>query len=459
MEKKKKVERSEAQVKAEAKRSEKRKQERDYPRIRWCWRVNANAGHDATDEQREAEAQSLKTKLEPYCEAYVFQLERGEQVSEAHPHGYYHFQGYLELKNKNRKGFILKNIESFNYCEPSRGSAKQGWNYGSKEATRIRGPWSLGEPTIEGKRTDLIDFTKAIKEGKSDGELIDSFPGLMYRDKGYVLKVRETFHVSPESSRPVRTEDLQVIVLFGKPGTGKSFAVRQRFPNIYVLPYGQKVWLTPEGCDAKEILLEDFDGNMTLKQFNRMLDPYPEQLERKNGHLWYMPNVVVITTNLKPHEWFDYNRGSRQDQREQVYRRITAIYDFNTVEGRNFWKATTPEELEKHNGQYASISKPVRPLPKYSLNKNCFSQEKPGDAEEEPKVYDEFFGSQSTKLSEELKRRNEEYFKKQASQLEKYAEEQRWILENQRSGLNIYSKEYQNPPKDIDNDPDEPFSE
>jgi len=378
------AERSDAQKAADAKYQAKQKKARNYSRIRWCWRVNAEAGHDATDEQREAEAQSLKAKLEPYCEAYVFQLERGEEVSEAHPHGYYHFQGYLELKNKNRKDFILKNIEAFNYCEPSRGSAKQGWDYGSKDATRILGPWKVGEPTVEGKRTDFHDFVKAIKEGNSDVQLWESFPGCMGRYPDVPLRVRESFHVQHISSRPTRTEELQVIVLYGKAGSGKSYAVRQRFPNIYVLPFAQKVWLTPEACEAKEMLLEDFDGNMYLKQFNRMLDPYPEQIERKHGHLWYMPNVVVITTNVKPMKWF--KSDDRQDVLEQVYRRITAIYDFNTFEGRNFWKAISPEALDAHDGNYPVIPAPIRPQPKFTRSNNCFLVEKPADAVPPPMV-------------------------------------------------------------------------
>lgn len=339
-------------------------------RIRWCWRVNANAGHDATDEEREEEAQALKKKLDKHCEVYVFQLERGEAVSEANPHGYYHFQGYLELKNKNRKDYILKNIEAFNYCEASKGSAKQGWDYGSKEATRIRGPWSLGEPSVEGKRTDILDFKEAIKKGCTDRELWDSFPGCMAKYPDMVLRIRETFHVPHVSSRPVRTEELQVVVIYGKPGTGKSYAVRQRFPNIYVLPFGNKVWLTPEGCDAAEILIEDFSGEMHLKQLNRLLDPYPDQVERKNGHLWYMPNIVVITTNVKPSLWFDYQ--TRQDVKEQLLRRITVVFDFNTVEGRKF-VGITPQQLEAHNGDYPEIPKPVRPPPKFNVNNNCFT--------------------------------------------------------------------------------------
>lgn len=378
------AERSDAQKAADTKYQAKQKKARNYSRIRWCWRVNAEAGHDATDEQREEEAQSLKTKLEPYCGAYVFQLERGEQVSEAHPHGYYHFQGYLELKNKNRKDFILKNIEAFNYCEPSRGSAKSGWDYGSKQATRIRGPWSLGEPTVEGQRTDINDFKNAIKEGKSASELWESFPGCMARYPDMPLRVCEANHIKPPDSRPVRMVELQVIVLYGKAGSGKSYAVRQRFPNIYVLPFAQKVWLTPEACEAKEILVEDFDGNMHLKQFNRMLDPYPEQIERKHGHLWYMPDVVVITTNLKPSHWFNYD--TRQDVKEQVYRRITAIFDFNTLEGRNLWTAISPEALEAHDGNYPLIPAPVRPHPKFTKSSNCFIVVKPVDAVLPPMV-------------------------------------------------------------------------
>lgn len=40
-----------------------------------------------------------------------------------------------------------------------------------------------------------------------------------------------------------------------------------------------------------------------------------------------MPDIIVITTNRSPHDWYDYS--ARDDEKNAVFRRITGAYRFD----------------------------------------------------------------------------------------------------------------------------------
>lgn len=102
---------------------------------------------------------------------YNFQEEKGEKT------GYLHYQGRFSLIKKARKPDLMKLWEKIgimpipNYLEPASGTPSKTYdytNYGSKAATRIRGPWTDKEkpPFIprqyRGKLDTLYPFQKFI---------------------------------------------------------------------------------------------------------------------------------------------------------------------------------------------------------------------------------------------------------------------------------------------------------
>lgn len=310
------------------------KQSKQVKRIRWCFR--ASLGFDAadlSDDAIEEEATRLYGELIQHCEIFIFQLESAPTT------GYLHFQGYLELETKNRFCWIQNNIRKFEYLTPAKGSPKQNWAYCSKHDTQIEGPWSLGTPRAAESENKTEQFVKAVKEGKTNAELWDDYPSFMTRYRNAVHDIRGLKH-------PVREFDLEVYVIYGPPGTGKSRWVRDMWPTVIPVPFGQKVWLTQNMSLAEVVLFEDFDGNMPLKQFNRMIDRYPEEVETKGGFVWWMPNTIYITTNTLPSHW--YPDDGRQDTKAQIWRRITACYDTTgwVYDLNNMPKPMTVEELE-----------------------------------------------------------------------------------------------------------------
>lgn len=311
--------------------------DKDHARIRWVFRCNA-AINDEPDEitDREEHAMFLYRKLEAECGCFAFQLESAPTT------GYLHYQGYMELGNKKRKRWILENIQPFEYLAPSKGTPKQAWNYSTKEDTRVAGPWTFGEPfaaeNASKKPTEL--FVDAIKAGSTDMDLVQEHPSCFLRHDAD--KVRMAL-----KHKPKPRDHIEVYLFYGAPGTGKSYAARQLYPDIYDVPPQNKgsFFITPDGSEAEVILLEDFDGNMPLKDFNRYIDPYVMRVHVKGKFAWWCPQIIIITSNTLPSQWYNYDH--RQDVFGQIRRRITMCFDFNTPEGKAMTQGVTVDELEE----------------------------------------------------------------------------------------------------------------
>lgn len=170
-----------------------------------------------------------------------------------------------------------------------------------------------------------------VKEGKTDAEIFDAYPGTTTRYIANLTKVRHIF-------KPQRTQDLVVSLFYGEPGTGKT----RRFWNIYhggwSVPVGKDLWFTGYQGE-KEVLLDDFSGNIQLTSLLQILDRYPVSLPSKGSHVWWCPNRIVITTNCHPCNWYDYTE--RQDSYAALERRIHEVLLFN--------KDVDPVETDVHN--------------------------------------------------------------------------------------------------------------
>jgi len=93
------------------------------------------------------------------------------------------------------------------------------------------------------------------------------------------------------------------------------------------MPISKGFWFTPAMCGKKYVIIDDFKSNVTLSNFLNILDQYPVEVEIKGGFDWWLPDVIVITTNRSPWDWYNYN--DRDDERQAVFRRITGAYRFD----------------------------------------------------------------------------------------------------------------------------------
>lgn len=214
------------------------------------------------------------------------------------------------------------------------GTFVENQEYCSKQATLHH----FGEPFIgKGGRTDRNEYYKMLKEGKTNEELMEA-------DFSAYCRFHKGTSDYRSLQRPERTSPLEVVLFFGEPGAGKTqFAIQQLGPRYYRLPLSDAFWLTPSCLGKKFILLDEFRANMKLANLLQLLDVYPIEVANKGGFLWWLPEIIVITTNISPHDWYDYN--GRFMEKEALFRRFTACYRFY----KNAERIPRPVEIDIFN--------------------------------------------------------------------------------------------------------------
>ncbi len=272
-----------------------------------------------------------------------------EEISES---GTYHFQGYCEFVNQmslNPAKNWLGGPEV--HLEPRRGSQQQAIEYCKKEASRVDGPHEFGQPRSQGKRMDLEAFKDEVMSGKKrKRELLDDHCGVIAR----YPKFYDTLCMM---NMPTREKELEVTLLYGDTGTGKTRFVFDNYgkEDLYITPLnnGTMWW---DGYDQhKVVLMDDFSGaacHMTLVTLLRLLDRYPVQAPVKGAFTWWLPEKIFITTNILPKDWFKWL--NRLEQYKALARRITRVIVYKRGEEpaeqpATWWDDNSPGYVDIQN--------------------------------------------------------------------------------------------------------------
>lgn len=246
--------------------------------------------------------------------AYMGQLEEGKS-------GYRHWQ--ILIENPHAIRFTtLKNLIPKAHIEPRAGSLRQAAEYVTKEDSRVEGepPLENGRIVItneQGRRKDVEVIREAIlEENKSVDQVLLDFPEAA-RMQAYVREL-----VSARDRRNARgiMRDVEVIYLYGEPGTGKTHWVYANFPDLYrVTDYNHPY----DSYDAEDVLvLDEFTGQLGLTDLNNLLDVYPLQLPARYANRTAMFTKVVMISNLPP--WTLYN-GHPDILRRAFIRRVDRV--------------------------------------------------------------------------------------------------------------------------------------
>lgn len=236
-------------------------------------------------------------------------LVAGREVGES---GTPHLQGYCELT----KQVAFDNIKTMiptAHIEKRFGTAKQASDYCEKDGDIHT---KMGEISKPGRRTDIHDATDMLMEGASIREMALSHPAPFVK---YHRGFREFKNLLIEP----RTTPPEVTVLYGPTGCGKSRQAREICPDAYVWGPEQTKWF--DGYEGqKEVIFEEFRGQLPFGMMLRLLDRYDCRVETKGSSVQFVATKILITSPVQPREWYHIFENS-EDKIDQLLRRITSI--------------------------------------------------------------------------------------------------------------------------------------
>jgi hypothetical protein len=235
--------------------------------------------------------------LEGKCQYAIWQLEAGENNTP-------HYQGYIQYKTMKSMRQVKADIGDNPHVETRRGTIEQAIAYCSKEETRVKGPWTVGEKPQQGRRTDLEAVARMLKD-KTVAEVMEVYPQYVTRYHRGLKFVRQQY-VSMQRGNKFREPVIQV--LWGETGAGKTRKCMEYDNKLYKLNHyeGGNVWF--DGYDGqKTILIDEFYGDIKYSFMLQLLDGYALRVQVKGDFTTLNHDVILITSNKHPEEWYNEN--------------------------------------------------------------------------------------------------------------------------------------------------------
>lgn len=257
----------------------------------WCVTIN-----NPTDEDRE------KIKEMPLKYSIIGE-EKGDE-------GTPHLQCYFELT----KAVTLKRLKKWvprAHIEMRKGTAQEAADYCKKEGQYEE----TGQISRQGQRTDLKECAAAIIGGKRMRDVATEYPVPF-------IKFHKGFRALRAITTKRRDTQPEVIVLYGRTGTGKSHKARQLAgPEYYVWTPARGHWF--DGYDGETtVIFEEFRGQLPLGTMLSILDKYDCPLQYKGGTTEFVATKIIITSPVEPSMWY---KTVGDDKVDQLLRRITTI--------------------------------------------------------------------------------------------------------------------------------------
>lgn len=226
-----------------------------------------------------------------------------------------HIQGFVSFNSRTTLRQARTRISNRAHFEKAKGTPTQAADYCRKDGEFTE----YGSiPVTRGHRSDIDKLVQSIKNGNSRDELRDEHPALFLR---YTRAIGEWV----SSLQPVREWITEVIVHYGKTGTGKTRSVFEFIQRdaIYVHPGEQ--WF--DGYTGQSVVLfDDFNGSeFKLSYLLKLLDRYPMRVPIKGNYVNWIPKHIFITSNKSPEEWYPC---AHEEHKNALLRRITLIKKF-----------------------------------------------------------------------------------------------------------------------------------
>lgn len=264
----------------------------------WCVTVN---NYDNPEEQ------TLYTKLrDNRCSYYVFGHEVGAN-------GTPHLQGYIEFPAKKRLAWLKRNVHATAHFEKRRGTSEEAAEYCKKDDANYS---EFGEMSVaeQGKRNDLKEATEFLRE-HSLAEVAQEHPTVFAKFHKGLQALKTEWDASEAKHKP------EVIVYWGDTGLGKTYKVRKDSPDVFFVS-NYKWYCGYDGI--RDICFDEFNGQITISNFLRLIDRYAVRVETKGGSVNFNPKRIFICSHFEPKDWYK----ETPERFPELWRRITRCHHF-----------------------------------------------------------------------------------------------------------------------------------
>lgn len=230
-----------------------------------------------------------------------------------------HLQMYAEFTSPKTRDAIKKHFNTNRlYIEGRKGTATQASAYcmfSDYPINKVLNDYFIyGEISHQGQRTDWEQVKEELKKPEiMPVDVIDVFPHLIVNHNALTA-------YKYASIKPIQRENLDVFVIYGDAGAGKSHQAFEFDENLYSKPSGK--WFDGY-MGNKTVLFDDFGGRddeISYTMFLKYLDKYPIRVPVKGGFVGFNPETIFITSNKHPKLWFD------EGLTPALRRRITKIF-------------------------------------------------------------------------------------------------------------------------------------
>ncbi len=224
-----------------------------------------------------------------------------------------HLQGFTQLSKQTSFSVVKRHLPGA-HIEKRKGTPLQAADYCKKDGDFTE----IGELPKQGKRNDLKAMQEAIKAGMSEVDLYEEHTGPMFKHYRAAARYRTALNRADRAF----TINMEVMVLWGKAGCGKTRRAHELDPDLYFVSHGgDRLWW--DGYDGQHtILFDDFYGGVKHSMLLRLIDGYRFHVPIKGGFTWKAWKRVIFTSNTPPGEW--YTKGGNELD-PALARRITSI--------------------------------------------------------------------------------------------------------------------------------------
>lgn len=212
--------------------------------------------------------------------------------------------------------------------------------------------WEQGECPVEkpGRRVDLEDLYNAVKEGKSNFEILESYPQAM-RHLEMLDRTRELLH-SEKYSKEFR--QLKVYYVWGTTEAGKTRFVYDTygFANVHRVSDYDHPFDSYKGQDV--LVLDEYRSDFKVRLLLNLLDGYPLELSARFFDRWACYHKVIIISNISLSQQYKHIQEDEPETWKAILRRIHKVIHFTG----DCIQEIPMEQWRINPGHYDSVENP-----------------------------------------------------------------------------------------------------